>query len=447
MKKWTQQETTAHRGIAKIYRVVTDMGYIWRPTPNSDVGLDGEIELVEDRAATAKIIKVQVKSGASYFRKEDQRSFELHASTDDLEYWRLANNPVLLAVYHPEKDSIFGVHVQAYMEAHPECRGTGVIRFDKNDDLLVEEAGPRLRSIVFGSNVPPRLLLSGKKREKLRSNLLPVLQNLEFVYSLPTTCLEKYEVRLLLGSQPKPPFILKENRIWTPSYLPSEDCPLRVACQTDEEVRVTPVSEWLEDSSHELWFVELLNSCLQKHCARLGLIFDKKHIRFYSLPKNGKEWWFSYPSIQNTARRRPAFPSYRRLTGELRCWIHQSARLKFERLGPQWFLKVIPGYVFTRDGETFLDASEVGRLATGKKARERNLVVLRHLLFWREFLSAGDGAITIFPGSQKLVVSKEFLDCLAAFGIEGDGLELSSGVPEEDDLEEIDQFFEDGDEK
>jgi hypothetical protein len=445
MKKWTLQDTTAHRGIAKIYRVVTDMGYIWRPTANSDVGLDGEIELVEDRAATAKIIKVQVKSGASYFRREDQRSFELHASADDVEYWRLASNPVLIAVYHPEKDSIFGVHVQGYLEAHPECRDTGVIRFDKNEDLLVEEAAPRLRSIVFGSNVPPRLLLSEKKREKLRSNLLPVLQNLEFVYSLPTTCVEKYEVRLLLGSRPKPPFILKENRIWTPSYLPSEDCPLRAACETDEEVRITPLSDWMEDSSYELWFVELLNSCLQKHCARLGLVFDKKHARFYSLPKNGKEWWFSYPSIQNTARRRPAFPSYRRLTGELRCWIHQSARLKFERLGPQWFLKLIPGYVFTHDGETFLDASEVGRIATGKKARERNLVVLRHLLFWREFLSAGDGAITIFPGSQKLVVSKEFMDCLAAFGIEGDGLELSSGIPEEDDLEEIDQFFEDGD--
>ena len=76
MKQWTEQDTTANLGIAKLYRVVTDMGYIWRPTPNSDVGLDGEIELVEDRAATAKIMKVQVKSGASYFRKEDQRSVE-----------------------------------------------------------------------------------------------------------------------------------------------------------------------------------------------------------------------------------------------------------------------------------------------------------------------------------------------------------------------------------
>jgi hypothetical protein len=46
------------------------------------IGIDGEIELVEDRAATAKIIKVQVKSGPSYFRKEDQRSFELHTSID-----------------------------------------------------------------------------------------------------------------------------------------------------------------------------------------------------------------------------------------------------------------------------------------------------------------------------------------------------------------------------
>src|SRR5262249_6578189 len=119
MKKWTQQETTANLGIAKIYQVVISMGFIWRPTANSDVGIDGEIELVEDRAATAKIIKVQVKSGASYFRKEDQRSFELHASTDDLEYWRLANNPVLVAVYHPEKDSLFAVHIQGYMEAYP----------------------------------------------------------------------------------------------------------------------------------------------------------------------------------------------------------------------------------------------------------------------------------------------------------------------------------------
>ena len=99
--------------------------------------------------------------------------------------------------------------------------------------------------------------------------------------------------------------------------------------------------------------------------------------------------------------------------------------------------------MFTEDGHKFLTASEVGRVTTGKKARERNLVVLRTLMFWRDFLSAGDGVITIFPGAQKLVLSKEYLDCLTDFGIEGDGLDLSAAIAEEDDLE-IDQLLQNG---
>ncbi len=441
MKQWTERDVTARSGIVKLDRVVTDMGYIWRPTANSDVGMDGEIELVEDRAATAKIIKAQVKSGASYFKKEDQRSFEFHASTDDVKYWTAANNPVLIVVYHPERDSLYAIHVQAYAQVQPDVSRTGIFKFDKAEAALTAGDGHKLRSVVFGDSIPTRLSISPKRREKLRSNLLPVIENIEFLYSLPTTCQDKYEVRLLLGSSAKPPFIVKENRIWTPSYLPSEDCALRVACDTSEEVRITPAVEWIEDSSRELWLVEILNSCLQKHCARLGLIYDRGHKRFYCVPREGKEWWFTYPSVQNTARRRPAFQSVSRATGEVRFWIHQSARLKFERLGPHWFLKIIPGYVFTHDGEKFLASGEVGRVATGKKSRERNVVVLRHLLFWREFLAPGDGVMTIFPGSQKLIVSKDYADTLTEFGIEGDGLDLTATVTEEDDLA-IDELLE-----
>jgi uncharacterized protein DUF4365 len=443
MKQWTERDVTARSGIVKLDRVVTDMGYIWRPTANSDVGMDGEIELVEDRGATAKIIKAQVKSGESYFRKDDQRSFELHASADDVKYWLAANNPVLVVVYHPERDSLYAVHVQGYAEVYPDVTRTGVFKFDKAETALLPEDGQKLRSIVFGNGGPARLTISPKRREKLRSNLLPVIENIEFLYSLPTTCREKHEVRLLLGSGPKPPFIVKENRIWTPSYLPSEDCALRVACDTSGEVRITPAIEWMDDDSRELWLVELLNSCLQKHCARLGLIYDRDHKRFYCVPRDGKEWSFTYPSVQNMASRRPTFQSISRTTGEVRFWIHQSVRLKFERVGPYWFLKVMPGYVFTHDGQKFLASEEVGRVATGKKSRERNLVVLRHLLFWREFLSPGDGVITVFPGSQKLIVSKDYVDCLTEFGIEGDGLDLTATVTEEDDLA-IDELLDGG---
>src|SRR6266852_9438143 len=144
MKQWTERDTTARTGIVKLDRVVTDMGYIWRPTANSDVGLDGEIELVEDRAATAKVIKAQVKSGERYFRKEDQRSFEYHGSKDHLAYWLKANNPVLLLIYHPERDSLYGIHVQSYVGAHPDAGLTGVLKFDKIENLLLPEYGFKL---------------------------------------------------------------------------------------------------------------------------------------------------------------------------------------------------------------------------------------------------------------------------------------------------------------
>jgi hypothetical protein len=85
-----------------------------------------------------------------------------------------------------------------------------------------------LKAIVFGDNAPPRLVISAKRREKLRSNLLPVIDNIEFLYSLPTLCRDKQEVRLALAALPKPPFIVKENRIWTCSYLPAQDCAPKV---------------------------------------------------------------------------------------------------------------------------------------------------------------------------------------------------------------------------
>jgi hypothetical protein len=176
MKQWTERDVTARSGIVKLDRVITDMGYIWRPTANSDVGIDGEIELVEDRAATAKIIKAQVKSGPSYFKKEDQRSFEFHASTEDVKYWLAANNPVLIVIHHPERDVLYAIHVQGYSQAYPEVSRTGVFKFDKVETTLAAGDGHKLRSVVFGNNVvPTRLSISPKRREKLRSNLLPVV--------------------------------------------------------------------------------------------------------------------------------------------------------------------------------------------------------------------------------------------------------------------------------
>lgn len=88
------------------------MDWVWRPTPNDDVGIDGEIELGNDGAATAKIIKVQVKSGASYIRNSTGTRFDFYASSADLSYWNGANLPVIVVVYDPAKGEGYWKPVQ-----------------------------------------------------------------------------------------------------------------------------------------------------------------------------------------------------------------------------------------------------------------------------------------------------------------------------------------------
>src|ERR1700704_2173963 len=103
-KKFNPYRKTANQGVAFVQRIVDEMGCVWRPTPNDDVGLDGEIELGKEGTATGRLIKVQVKSGKSYITNSRSNNFDFIATSDDLEYWRNANFPVILVVYDPERE-------------------------------------------------------------------------------------------------------------------------------------------------------------------------------------------------------------------------------------------------------------------------------------------------------------------------------------------------------
>jgi hypothetical protein len=99
-----QQE---RKGVSRLASEIADLGLIWRETPNSDVGIDGQIEFVDaDGFATGLVVAVQIKSGASYLGdKEDRiiyRPAEKHAN-----YWREFPVPVLLAIHDPDSRQIF----------------------------------------------------------------------------------------------------------------------------------------------------------------------------------------------------------------------------------------------------------------------------------------------------------------------------------------------------
>jgi len=118
MARFTSSAQTERSGINHIAAISAKMGYIWRETPNSDVGFDGEIEIVIGDQATGQIIKVQSRAGKSYIRNEKPERFDFYADANELEYWQGATNPVILVVYNPKTKSAHWIDVKKYISTH-----------------------------------------------------------------------------------------------------------------------------------------------------------------------------------------------------------------------------------------------------------------------------------------------------------------------------------------
>lgn len=95
------------RGLVKLHGFCIAMEAIWRPTTCHDIGVDGQIEFLElndGATSTGKILAVQVKSGPSYFKYEDDSSFSYYPSPKHRQYWRSLNLPIILVIHNPDTD-------------------------------------------------------------------------------------------------------------------------------------------------------------------------------------------------------------------------------------------------------------------------------------------------------------------------------------------------------
>jgi len=151
MPKYPDSQIIGRRGINCIDALCNEIGWIWRETPNSDVGFDGEIEIREGDDATAQIIKVQSKAGKSYIRNAKPDRFDYYADANHLEYWQGATNPVILVIYDPETETAYWVDVKNYLAMHPEVVDDRPhkITFDKTRDRFTPECAAAMRR-VFG---------------------------------------------------------------------------------------------------------------------------------------------------------------------------------------------------------------------------------------------------------------------------------------------------------
>jgi len=88
-------------GILAVASEINRLGLIWRETEEADVGIDGQIELVDSKGrATGQLVAVQVKSGTSYFHDSGEEWRYYPAEKHRL-YWERFPLPVLVVLHSP----------------------------------------------------------------------------------------------------------------------------------------------------------------------------------------------------------------------------------------------------------------------------------------------------------------------------------------------------------
>lgn len=101
MTKAPDTELTSRAGVYYTGYVCSMSGVIFRETSNTDVGIDGQIELVDsENKATGMIAGVQVKSGDSFVDVETE-TFTFRAEQKHFEYWERFCLPVIGVVFSP----------------------------------------------------------------------------------------------------------------------------------------------------------------------------------------------------------------------------------------------------------------------------------------------------------------------------------------------------------
>ncbi len=398
---------------------------VWRPTPNDDVGLDGEIELGKGGAASAKLVKVQVKSGSSYIRNPTGTSFDFYASSQDLRYWNDANVPVILVVYDPAKGEGCWKPIQQYLKENPGPLTKGrLIPFSRRKDRFVAATFMQLCNLVFPDEAELTNFLKKKITEPLYSNLLPVLAYPETLFHFQ---LSESRIAETFEEEVKFPqdFVPHGHGYigFRDPRLPGSKIAGAVISNSVEEEKS---SQYLQNKTTRSKIVGIWNEIISQYLLSRGLL-QRDKIRFYFQPeKGGKSREIQWDAPHRTATRKVAYPYVGKQSQRTMFWVHHSIRAQLRNVGGEYFLKLEPGYVFSRDGTNVIQSRDAGALSTSRMSQERNYQVLNHLYFWTWFLANGASEIRIPCGTQSLVIQPELAFGIANFGLGTDQKTLSA---------------------
>jgi hypothetical protein len=98
---------TERLGIAKLETLFSTVGWLFREQTIQDIGIDAQVEIMENDISTGRLIAIQVKSGKSYFSEKVKNNIIYRPDSKHIEYWLKYSLPVIVVLYNPEDDTMF----------------------------------------------------------------------------------------------------------------------------------------------------------------------------------------------------------------------------------------------------------------------------------------------------------------------------------------------------
>lgn len=112
---------TGRDGVNAVATQIARMRHIWRETSTGDIGIDGQIEEVDDSGrVTGRLVAVQIKSGPSYLSHIAADGFRYYVDESHRTYWEGFPLPVVLMLHDPAANRTYWSEIRQQLRA-----GTG----------------------------------------------------------------------------------------------------------------------------------------------------------------------------------------------------------------------------------------------------------------------------------------------------------------------------------
>ena len=261
--------------------------------------------------------------------------------------------------------------------------------------------------------------------ESLTSNLLPVIEPPNFVYSDETSVERKQEVwNKVKGTTP--PFFLMRGRLY--SYVPHGSRPNPFGpFLVGREPKAEPFADLLAKQDEARQLIGNLNAGLRQHCYDMDIWTAKTDRGLFYPPvlKDGRARTFTWGKGR---RPRTIAVMKTRSKQEGEFGVHMAARMRFILLDGKLYLLIDPAWMFTVDGVKPVEGVEMGVFSTKWGGRERNAALLRNVLMWGLLIAKGAREIRINMGAKGQPIATRIQSVPAhtriGSGIFGDALRL-----------------------